>query len=114
MMTRFTFYIVIGFLLSSVLYTLMKGPSLRKNVKGKEEPEELVQDPYCRTYIPKRSAMKKRIDGKDCHFCSAECLKKYLEKMMKERDFNASCASSKNGLFLFSTFLRNLLKQITN
>jgi YHS domain-containing protein len=59
----------------------MKGPSLRKNVKKRDEPEELVQDPYCQTYIPKRSAVKKRIGGKDCYFCNSECLKKYLEKL---------------------------------
>jgi YHS domain-containing protein len=44
------------------------------------EPEELVQDPYCQTYIPKGSAVKKRIAGKDCYFCNSECLRKYLEK----------------------------------
>jgi YHS domain-containing protein len=58
----------------------MKDPSLRRKVNMRDEPEELVQDPYCRTYIPKRSAVKKRIAGKDCYFCNPDCLRKYLEK----------------------------------
>jgi len=44
------------------------------------EPEELVQDPSCQTYILKRSAVKRRIAGKDYYFCNPECLRKYLEK----------------------------------
>jgi len=55
-------------------------PSLRKTRDSKSEPEELVQDPNCQTYIPKRSALKKRIAGKDYYFCDRECMKKYLER----------------------------------
>ena len=79
-MARFIFFIVVAFLLYYVLYFLMKGPFLRKKGKRRDEPEELVQDPYCQTYVPKGSAVKKRIAGKDCYFCNPECLKKYLEK----------------------------------
>jgi uncharacterized protein len=82
-MARFIFFIVIAFILYYVLYFLMKGPSLRKKVSRRDEPEELVQDPYCQTYIPKGSAVKKRIAGKDCYFCNSECLKKYLEKLAR-------------------------------
>jgi YHS domain-containing protein len=54
--------------------------SLRKKTNRDHEPEELIQDPYCQTYIPKGSAVKKRINGKDYYFCNQECLRKYLEK----------------------------------
>jgi len=54
--------------------------SSRKKTNRAKEPEELVQDPYCQTYIPKGSAVKKRIGGKDYYFCNRECLKKYLKK----------------------------------
>jgi YHS domain-containing protein len=46
----------------------------------KSEPEELVQDPYCQTYIPKRSALKKRVAGRDYYFCNRDCLKRYLKR----------------------------------
>jgi YHS domain-containing protein len=55
-------------------------PLLRKRMSRETQPEELVQDPYCQTYIPKRSAVKKRIHGQDYYFCNRECLKKYLSK----------------------------------
>jgi uncharacterized protein len=53
---------------------------LREKPNREHEPEELIQDPYCKTYIPKGSAVKKRIGGKDYYFCNKECLRKYLEK----------------------------------
>jgi uncharacterized protein len=82
-MARLIFLIVVVFVLYYVLYFLIKNPSLRKKVNTRDEPEELVQDPYCQTYIPKASAVKKRIAGKDCYFCNSECLKKYLEKLTR-------------------------------
>ena len=79
-MARLIFLIILLFILYYVLYSFMKYPSLGKKVNRRDEPEELVQDPYCRTYIPKGSAVQKRIDGKDCYFCNPDCLRKYLEK----------------------------------
>jgi uncharacterized protein len=54
--------------------------SSRKRAAGKSEPEELVQDPYCQTYIPKKIALKKRVAGRNYYFCKKECLKRFLER----------------------------------
>jgi len=51
----------------------------RKRVNRQSEPEELVQDPYCQTYIPKRSAIRKRLSGKIYYFCKEECLQKFIQ-----------------------------------
>ncbi len=40
--------------------------------------EDLVQDPFCRTYVPKSQAYTKNIDGQQQYFCSSECCEKYL------------------------------------
>jgi len=80
-MARLILFIIVVFILYYVFHFLIKDPSLRKKVNTRDEPEELVQDLYCQTYIPKGSAVKKRIAGKDCYFCNSECLKKYLEKL---------------------------------
>jgi YHS domain-containing protein len=48
------------------------------------EPEELVQDPNCQMYIPKRSAVKKKIAGRVLYFCKQECLKNYLKKITEK------------------------------
>ncbi|MBM4284049.1 MAG: YHS domain-containing protein [Deltaproteobacteria bacterium] len=41
------------------------------------EPDTLVQDPMCRTFIPRREALKLSWDGKDYFFCSEGCLKRF-------------------------------------
>jgi len=80
-MFRFILFALLILILYSVLYYLIKDmPLLRKRMSRETQPEELVQDPYCQTYIPKRSALKKRIHGQDYYFCNRECLKKYLSK----------------------------------
>jgi len=40
--------------------------------------EDLVQDPLCRTYVPKSQAYVKEIEGHEQYFCSSECCEKYL------------------------------------
>lgn len=42
---------------------------------------EMVKDPYCETYIPKDSAIRARMGGRDHYFCSKECLRKFRDQM---------------------------------
>jgi uncharacterized protein len=80
-MLRFILLLLLILILYSVLHYLIKDmPLLRKRVSPEDLPEELVQDPYCKTYIPKRSALKKKIAGRIHYFCSRECMKKYLQR----------------------------------
>jgi len=80
-MFRFILFILLLLILYHVLHFLIKDmPSIRKTMDRKSEPEELVQDLCCQTYIPKRSALKKRVAGRDYYFCSRECLKRYLKR----------------------------------
>jgi YHS domain-containing protein len=80
-MVRLILLIFFLLILYYVLHFLIKDmPSIRKTMDRRSEPEELVQDPYCQTYIPKRSALKKRIAGRDYYFCNRDCLKRYLKK----------------------------------
>jgi YHS domain-containing protein len=69
-------FIVFYYLLKLFLRTLFS-PGTRR--KADPEAEELVQDPCCLTYIPKRTALKKKISGKEIHFCGKECLRNYLK-----------------------------------
>ncbi len=80
-MARFIFFFLLFVVFYQVFtYLVRKMFFSNKRTDRKAEPEELVQDPYCQTYIPKGSAVKKRIAGKDYYFCNPECLRKYLEK----------------------------------
>lgn len=40
--------------------------------------EDLVQDPFCKTYVSKSQAYIREIDGRQQYFCSSECCEKYL------------------------------------
>jgi YHS domain-containing protein len=41
------------------------------------EPDELVQDPVCGTYIPRKDALRTDKDGQAYYFCSEGCLKRF-------------------------------------
>jgi YHS domain-containing protein len=78
---RFILFIVLLLLLYAILYYLIRDiAGGRKKRIRESEPEELVQDPYCQTYVPKRTAAKKRVKGRDYYFCTKECLRKFLEE----------------------------------
>jgi YHS domain-containing protein len=42
------------------------------------EPDVLVQDPVCQTFIPRREALRTEKEGKTYFFCSEGCLKRFL------------------------------------
>ena len=59
MMARFILFIALILVLYYVLHILIRDmPSVRKKMRGIADPEELVRDPYCQVYIPKRTAVK--------------------------------------------------------
>lgn len=85
-MLRLILFIISTLILYAILHLLIKDmPSIRKRVNRRVEPEELVQDPYCLTYIPKRLAIKKNVAGKECYFCNRNCLENYLKNGMREK-----------------------------
>ena len=85
-MLRLILFIISTLILYAILHLLIKNmPSIRKRGNRRVEPEELVQDPYCLTYIPKRLAIKKNVAGRECYFCNQECLQHYLEKGGREK-----------------------------
>ena len=45
--------------------------------------EEMVEDPYCKTFIQKGRAIKASVGGKTYFFCSSECRDRFLEKLKK-------------------------------
>lgn len=80
-MARFILFVLLLLVFYVILYYLIKDMAVRRKKWSRQaEPEELVQDPYCQTYVPKGTAVKKRVKGENCYFCSKECLKKFLEK----------------------------------
>ena len=80
-MARFILFILLLLLFYVILYYLIKDMAVRRKKWSRaSEPEELVQDPYCQTYVPKRTAVRRRAKGENYYFCSKECLRKFLEE----------------------------------
>ena len=70
-----------------LLYRLAKWIIVSAGIKGRDMSqrqvpvaggEDLVEDPYCHTYVPMSQAYKASISGRDAHFCSKECFEKYI------------------------------------
>jgi uncharacterized protein len=64
---------------------MLPGQPLQRPVSGKaaNEPankidDEMVKDPYCNVYFPKRNGIHLKVDGNDLFFCSTECRDKFI------------------------------------
>jgi len=84
-MSRLILFVFLLLILFITLRYLVKGIAAPKKRPGRgSEPEELVQDPHCQTYIPKKSALKRRIGGKLLYFCNQGCMENYVKKSVKK------------------------------
>lgn len=61
----------------------MDGKVSSAEVKTAVAGEELVEDPFCHTYIPIGDACRTQIDGKTVYFCSLVCLEKYRSEIKR-------------------------------
>jgi YHS domain-containing protein len=52
-------------------------PQAPKPLDKDQEPDVLVQDPVCKTFIPRREALRADRDGTTYFFCSEGCLKRF-------------------------------------
>lgn len=68
-----------------ILYSLVKkvfgsGSRISRSKPPSGVISEMVQDPYCKIYIPKNEAYKTMLAGKEMFFCSKECAEKYKNR----------------------------------
>ena len=74
------------FLLAYLFFRVIKGvfsllggggQELKRGRDEEKVIDEMVQDPSCKTYIPRRGAIRKVIQGQEYFFCSQECARKF-------------------------------------
>jgi YHS domain-containing protein len=76
-MMRILIFILLAYLAYRVVKLLFKPKKeIRRGPNG-GVIDEMVQDPVCKTYIPRRDAVKKKIGGRDYFFCSEACASKF-------------------------------------
>ncbi len=73
--------ILILILLFYILFRLLIGGKKRSSRKSRRGPLQandiLVEDPICKTCIPKKQATTLDENGEIVYFCSSECREKY-------------------------------------
>lgn len=79
--------LIILAILFYVLYRVVKGffASTSKIEKGRAGGviDEMVQDPFCKTYIPRREAKRRVIQGQEFLFCSESCADRFESERTK-------------------------------
>jgi YHS domain-containing protein len=63
--------------IKKVAVSLGLWPQAPQPLERNQGPDVLVQDPVCKTFIPRREALKTEKDGKTYFFCSEGCLKRF-------------------------------------
>lgn len=76
--------LVLGLLV--LLYFLLR--SAVRELRGKKGPDQtvtdknqMVQDPVCRMYVPKGSAVEASIGGQTYYFCSRDCAQTFQKQL---------------------------------
>jgi YHS domain-containing protein len=81
-MFRLLLYFGLGYIgyviIKKVAVSLGLWPQAPKPLERDREPDVLVQDPVCKTFIPRSDALKTEKGGQTYFFCSEGCLKRFL------------------------------------
>ncbi len=82
-MIRFIILLITSYLGFKIVQKLVSQYFSRTLSGSTSKPEvasdELVQDPVCKIFVPRRNALKLRKNGDDYFFCSEGCRKKFLK-----------------------------------
>jgi len=65
-------------------YLKAKDKELPKGGSSGDIVDELVEDPICHKYVPKKNAFIVRIDGYYYYFCSMECAEIFKKRLEEE------------------------------
>ena len=75
---------LVGFALIIVVIFMVVRAMIKSSAEEKETEDlsstQMVQDPNCKTYVPKTEAVRKEIRQKEYFFCSEKCAAEYEQK----------------------------------
>ena len=74
-----TFLLIVLYFLVRQMFLGFRSPN--RDIRGKstegadrqEELDEMIEDPVCHTFVPKRIAVIEEMGGREYWFCSKEC-----------------------------------------
>ena len=73
---RFLIYLFLAYVAYRVLKSLIR-PREQVEVSPGEVIDEMVKCSSCETYVPRREAIRKHVDGRPLNFCCRACADKY-------------------------------------
>jgi len=76
-MLKFLYFIIVVYLLYRLIKVFFQQGKKSREMKQEDIIDDMVQDPVCKTYVPRREAFKKSFNGKDILFCSKECADRF-------------------------------------
>jgi YHS domain-containing protein len=84
MWIRWIIIIIVGFFLFRFLRRFLSSPKLPERKTPQEIQDEMVQDPNCKVYLPKRQAkVLNSPKGPTYYFCSTQCREKFIQEAKK-------------------------------
>ncbi|HDZ91587.1 MAG: YHS domain-containing protein [Deltaproteobacteria bacterium] len=78
---RFLILVLLGYILYRVVRKYISITQRGEQTRGEGPVDEMVQDPACKTYIPRRDALRRVMGGKEFFFCSRECADRFEREM---------------------------------
>lgn len=72
--------VALGYLLTQLLIPKRRGSGHTGAQASQGVIEEMVQDPFCHTYLPPSQAIRRSIRSREYFFCSPGCLEKFLAR----------------------------------
>ncbi|MCJ7818372.1 MAG: YHS domain-containing protein [Syntrophales bacterium] len=80
-MFKILLYFGIGYLAYAIIKQVARSlglwPQAPRPLEKNREADVLVQDPMCKTFVPRREALRTERDGTTYFFCSEGCLKRF-------------------------------------
>jgi YHS domain-containing protein len=80
-MLRWIIILFVGLVVYRYLRRFLASPKLPKRNPPQEIQDEMVQDPACKVYLPKRQAkVLNTSNGMNYYFCSTQCREKFIKE----------------------------------
>ena len=84
-MVRLILFGILAYVIYRIVKWMLSPDTKIHSGRTQRVVDEMVQDPFCKTYIPRRDAVRRVIQGQEYSFCSDDCAKKFeLGKKGKE------------------------------
>jgi len=76
-MIRFLIFVILAYIAYRTVKAIFRPKEEVSGAQDRGVIDEMVQDPQCKTYVPKREAVKRTIAGATHFFCSDTCADKF-------------------------------------